>query len=146
MSNIDTPDFTPEEYREFLDGLGIGGVRLESSWSNCSVWRLPDTKESVVAQPKFEVLSYHLFDDKSGFMAMAKTGVVFTLDEESIAGAEATFVAVYTSDGPLSEEMVKTFVDTNLALLIWPYAREFVQNMVSRFGWEPYALPLFVTG
>lgn len=146
MSEIDTPDFTPEEYREFLDSLALRGVRLESSRSNCSVWRVPDGEGSVEAHPQFEILVSHLFDDDSGFMTMAKTGVVFTLDGESIAGVEATFIAVYTSDGPISEEMVQTFAGTNLALHIWPYAREFVQNTVSRFGWEPYALPLFVTG
>ena len=146
MDEASSLDFTSEEYREFLDGLGIGGVRLESSRSECSVWRLPDGENSLEAEPSFEVLGHHPFEDESGFLVMAKTGVVFTLHDEFAAGVEAVFIAVYTTDNPPRGQMLQTFVDTNLALHVWPYAREFVQNTVSRFGWEAYSLPLFVPG
>lgn len=146
MGESDTYDFTADEYREFLDGLGIGGVRLESSQSECSVWRLPSEEGNVEALPSFDVLSCHQFEDKSGFMAMARAGVVFNANEEFAGRVVATFVIVYTTEIPPNDRMLEAFIDGNLALHIWPYARELIQNTVSRFGWTPYALPLFVSG
>ena len=153
MENI-----TGDEYRAFLEGLGLETIRLESSSSECSIWEPPSRPNALIAEPIYEIQSYHPFEDRSGFGSIARTGVTLSLGEPSepstdentqseptvAAYVEATYLLVYSTNTEANDELIEYFLTHNLSLHVWPYAREFVQNMISRFGWPPYLLPPIV--
>lgn len=64
---------------------------------------------------------------------------------EVLAHAEFTYVALFVADASeeFTEAEVESFAQTTGAFAIYPYAREYVQDVTGRLGLPPLTLGLF---
>ena len=142
MDENSEASFSGADFSELLDRLQIMSIRLESSRNKCLMWEPPGEDEQFHPHPFFEPKRYEQIAEQTGLVAIADAGVHFlTNDEELAAFVEASFFVVYGTPTRPNEELVEYFLSQHLSLHVWPYARELVQNTVSRFGWEQYILP-----
>lgn len=142
MGDGSDAEISGEELGALLDELQIMSIRLESSRSKCLTWEPPGEEEQFTPHPFFEFGGCDQIADRKGLVAIAETGVRFLTGAEELAAfVEANFFVVYGTPTRPNEKLVDYFLAEHLRLHVWPYAREFVQNTVGRFGWEQYVLP-----
>lgn len=55
---------------------------------------------------------------------------------------ECTFSTLFDCKEKPSKQFVKQFADSELRLLIWPYFRQFVNDLTSRMAIQPVVVPL----
>lgn len=139
LDNSDRP--SRDDYNEFLQGLGLLGVYLINSEVETSTARPPDDVGDMEIETEFEPMHLEVSDDGSGFAVMTRIEARFLAQDESLATISATFGAAYQVQTAISDEVLAVFISRNLHIHVWPYAREYVQSTLGRFGWQPIALP-----
>jgi preprotein translocase subunit SecB len=72
------------------------------------------------------------------FVARAKDS-----EEEAVVISADYEVFLGTSRG-FTDEFFTIYRDLSLPVNVWPYFREFVQNMLGRAGYPPFTLPLLM--
>jgi preprotein translocase subunit SecB len=131
----------PETYNEFIKGLELKNIYLKRGFVDFKT-----ENSDVVRNPVFD------FRTECSYAAVGEE--TFRVEDElSLAirqkdqrktdiMLQCTFVLLYTSKAPMSDEIFKTFSALNVPLNTWPYFREFVQSCTSRLGLPPLVLPL----
>ncbi len=63
--------------------------------------------------------------------------------KEAIGKLRAAYNLKFKVKGKeLDEEHVRQFAKTNIKIIVWPFFREFVHNITSRFGIPPVTVPI----
>ncbi|MFB6373908.1 MAG: hypothetical protein ABEN55_12540 [Bradymonadaceae bacterium] len=142
----------PETYNELIEDLKVGQVNLTTSRARAhAAWLDFDTCSTDV---EFEVLDYEpLGDDGTEFMVVTRATLSFRFDrdlENFDEGDSAGYVAAehtvyYRSSVPITDEIFEVFADGNVQFHVWPFVREYVQDVTRRFGWPNFTLPTFVS-
>jgi preprotein translocase subunit SecB len=133
-----------EEYNRFIREIGLEGVYLVES-ENESCTPQPDEESlPLEIETNFEPLGFEFGQDGSLLVIFTKVEAVFRGSNDVLAKVDVVFAARYVTVEEPSSEVVNLFVKRNLHLHVWPYAREYVQSTLSRFGWQAFALPPMV--
>lgn len=81
---------------------------------------------------------------EDGFTAQANYEVRFVGDDDDIL---LEIAAIYSADFQCEEvpedRYLEAFAGRNLQVILWPYLRQLVQDLVSRAGWDALVLPTY---
>ncbi len=136
---------TKEQYDAFISSLQLLEVRLIESSAKAEV-RKPDAGD-VAIEMKFEVKRNEAVENPEQFEAVANMKAAFT-DKETGKHLGVVTVALgllYRSEKPIDEGTFEIFSNLNVPLNAWPYLREHIQQIVTRFGWQAFVLPPYKT-
>lgn len=131
-----------KKYNEFVKGLELEEIVLSEL----------DSKR--ISEPE---KGHWVFDVKHDFSLILKSEeklkakaqfIVSTQNKDSgqeLFSIKAVFLINYKNSSKieLTEEMEKRFINTNIPLNIWPYAREIVSSLSTRMGYPPLIIGTF---
>lgn len=131
-----------DDYRQFIKGLELKNVTLE---------RLDTIR---LLEPKEGVLRYSLSNDSivkryegttldisAGFKVIATNNQNEDSDNNGphLFEIEIIFIINYTNRSciMLPDKDLERFLNTNVPLNVWPYARELISSITTRMGYPP---------
>ncbi len=134
------PKITPQDYKNILESLELDTLYLTE----------------LITKYKEDFVSASLalnIDEKNSFSqegSILKVSYIYKLDvkdesnDEAAISMKAGFSVRYNikKDIIVTKDFMKVFSDLTLGLLLWPYFRELVNNMVNRMGMPPLVLPM----
>ena len=130
---------SPEEYQDYIENLYLKNIFLES----CS------TKVNKENQDFPQEISINFKTNYNNIEnEIAEVRRKYTLtgykEKKSIFCLKITaeFVLVYHTKKEFSDDFFEIFKEVNVPLNIWPYFREFAQNMIARMDLPNLTLPL----
>ncbi|CAN5493092.1 hypothetical protein BH24DEI1_BH24DEI1_09510 [soil metagenome] len=138
------PQISPEEYREFLQGLELKQVYLSAAKIKRS--RTPDFEAPLRYGHGFGKSKYGQLED--GFSASFTFHAVLLEEdiEQPFGEIDVTFTAEYSSERKMTKKIFEVFEELNLPLNLYPYVREYVHAATSRMGMPSLILPTFKSG
>lgn len=133
---------TPENYSATLTALTLDKVCL----TNASLKVLSNIPNGGNVELDFKD-KYKFMDEANSVRFVAS----FTLDGKTwengvvnklfAVSGEFTISYYKHSDMIITKEFFDVFKELSLPTIVWPYFREYIQNMVSRTGLPPFVLP-----
>lgn len=135
---------SPEEYREFVQGIELKHVYLSAA--KVKRVRMPDIDVPLRYGHSIDKKKYSKLEE--GFSASFTFQVaLFEEDvEEPFGEIDVTFTAEYTTEQPMTKRIFEIFGDLNLPLNVFPYIREYVHTTTNRMGFPTLILPTFKSG
>ncbi len=136
------PSITPAQYKEILSGLEIRQVYLAS----CKVDLNRKYLDALDTSLKVDVTtksSYENIDDRLDISTFYTLKAFGKKKSESTIVIQATYISCYTTSISITDDFFDIYKDLNIPLNIWPYFREFIQNMIVRMNCPPLTLPFF---
>jgi len=138
---------SPEQYNQFVGGLELRRVRLVEATVR-AIETMPNPSASEVELEQ----QYSFTSADGGFEAMGKFRLKVrareTKAEQGIV--EVSFGFLYSSAvKPEASDFAgyfEVFREVNLPINVWPFAREYIHNAMSRMDWPPFTLPLRKVG
>jgi preprotein translocase subunit SecB len=135
---------SPEEYREFVQGLELKHVYLSAA--KVKRVRMPDV--AVPLRYGHNISKKRYSNSEEGFSASFTFQV--TLFEEGVEAPfgeiDVTFTAEYTAKQAMTKKIFEVFGDINLPLNVFPYIREYVHTTTNRMGFPTLILPTYKSG
>lgn len=134
-------------YSEFVQGIQLQGIHLMKLQAESKVSRV--STGSAGARVSFHVEYDKDTEPSKHFTMQPSLRVVFssrnedTENDETYGSISVDLVLRYTSKVMPDEQLLKIFSERNVPVNAWPYLRENVQSMTTRFGWNPFVLPPF---
>ena len=133
---------TPEEYSSILMALILDRICLINA--NLKVYSNIPNGGNI----ELDFNDKYKFVDEDKF---ARFIASFTLDGKisendnvvklfTVSG-DYSIVYYKQSDVVVTKEFFDVFKELSLSTIVWPYFREYIQNMVSRTGLPPFVLP-----
>lgn len=129
----------PHIYRKILEGIELRAIYLKSFEGKINRDIIP--KEAIAR-----------ISSKADFIIKTENRVEISQKWDVIGkdkGTESEFLSIsltYTiildTKNEFTKEFFEIYKETNLALNIWPFVREFVNNMTARMNIPPLTLPL----
>ncbi len=141
-----------ETYNKFIEGLKVGEVNLTAADVQANIPTLD--YENCTPEIEFHVVGYEpVSDDETQFAVFTTASLKLIYDEETELfeeGDEAGYLQVdhliyYRSSVPINDEIFEIFSDGNVQFHVWPFVREYMQDVTRRFGWPAFQLPPFVS-
>jgi hypothetical protein len=135
-------NISPEDYSSMLTSIELREVLL----SKCDFKTFETTQKSGSIGLKFnDKYSYTQAEKTAAFKAAFKLEGISTNNEasEKIFSMSGEFTLDYekVKEVTLNDDFFQVFKDMSLTLIIWPYFREIIQNMVARTGYPSLTLP-----
>ena len=133
-------DISIKEYREILNTIELDSICLIDGSFKLIKEKLTDEIKLVIKESsKFEL--------KEGLLIVRYKSSLKGINEET---KDASIIAntiheiSYCTSGEkeITDEFLNKFSTFSTSMIIWPYFREYVQNMVSRSQMPPLILPL----
>ncbi|HEX2210251.1 MAG TPA: hypothetical protein VHG93_21420 [Longimicrobium sp.] len=134
-----------EEYRAFVAGLQVVGVRFAKAAVYAPAIYIPDASR----RPRFTITrDARYLNFAQGFTATMVFHFRGWWTDEPTSGvsAEAEVEVLYRSPVLMSDDLFQRFKEGHLPGHTWPYLREFLHSALGRTGWPIYTLPLFAPG
>lgn len=129
-----------KEYNNFINQIEIVNVYLISAKiDNLS-------HEEPSSGVEFGIRERSWYENRKNYIDCYHRYILTAKDDaegQKVALVSITFVAVYQSEIPMSNEIFQTFKERNLPLNTWPYFREFVQSSFMRMGWTAVVVPVY---
>ncbi|MFW6333448.1 MAG: hypothetical protein ACOC23_09145 [Thermodesulfobacteriota bacterium] len=133
------PSMAPEEYREFLRQVDLESIVLDS----CSV---KTDRQNIGSNMKLDVrpkVTYVIEEETSATISVSyELLVTQTTRKEYSLKLECVYQVALSSKLPMTDSFMEIYTRVNIQMNMWPYFREFVQNMLQRVGFPPLTLPL----
>lgn len=133
---------TPEEYSSILMALILDRICLTNA--NLKVYSNIPNGGNI----DLDFNDKYKFVDEDKFVRFIAS---FTLDGKisendnvvKLFTVSGDYSVVYykQSDVVVTKEFFDVFKELSLSTIVWPYFREYIQNMVSRTGLPPFVLP-----
>lgn len=129
----------PKEYKKFIESIQLQDIYLES----CSTKM---NKKNIVSPQNISISSNASYTNNENNITEVrnKYTLVGYKSRKRDFGFKivAEYVIDYKTDIEFSDDFFEIFKELNVPLNLWPYFREFVQNMMSRMNLPPLTLPL----
>jgi len=135
------PAMPPKEYNETLKGLSLESVRLSNA--QLVARSLPDSTKLTVGID-YSAERCAAPGDRVCVVAHCRFKAFEETPDKEALSICADYEVVLKSAKAFSDEFFSIYVDLSLPVNVWPYFREFVQNMLGRAGYPPFALPLLM--
>lgn len=127
---------TAEEYNEFIRGLELTNVWLQSVRVDNHHGPTPPRQVRVDLRDR---ATWQAAD--GGFDVFHWFGARIQTVDSPLADIEVTFGLRFRSGVPMSDRLFDVFKLANLPLNTWPYLREFLATTTARMGWLTFTLP-----
>ncbi len=134
------PKISPEEYRHILESLELDTLYLSEISSRLREEFLTQTLHLDVDEKELFSQENNTLKVSYNFKLTAKDE---SMDEPGIF-LQARYIVRYqiTREVQVTKAFMKVFSDLTVGMLLWPYFRELVNNMVYRMGMPPLVLPM----
>lgn len=128
----------PEKYHEILKGLELSDVFiLESNF------KIDRDKIGEGLQLKLRDAYSFKSKSKGKLVDMFSTFHLNGLNRENeFFSVSCTFISVYHSDKRITKAFFDVYKDMSLRIMMWPYFREYINNVTSRMGLGHLVLPI----
>lgn len=141
LQGVDAPAVSPEEYREFIQGIELTRVYL----SDARVKRLrtPNLESKLSFGQSYGKRKFTNID--GGFHATFNLQITLIEegDEKPIGEINVTYAGEYRSEKKITKKIFEIFEELNLPLNLYPYVREYVHTTTNRMGMPALILPTF---
>jgi hypothetical protein len=135
------------KYLAFLQGLQLIGLALKSTAATIkreeffNAWQ----KEKSLTR-KYDT-AYTLMDHAKNFFDCEGTFVVTVTDSKgsSLLSVQCVYEVHMHTKSEFSKERAQRFIDSELKLILAPYARQLVTDLTARMSVPPVILPLSTT-
>lgn len=138
---------SPADYASILKCIELDNISL----SKCSMEVFNCSKKGGSINLNFK--DKYTFSDAPNtvnFIASFKLEGVLGEDEnkETLFKMSGEFNISYfkTSEVIISKDFFDVFKEMSLIVFVWPYYREYIQNMIVRAGIPPFTLPMRIFG
>ena len=129
-----------QEYRRFIEQIGITDVRIISAQINV----IDHAYFPSSAQVNWKMsASYEQIEGRFSISHRYNVTIKDKKINEIKAKIQVTFLVTYSSKIPINDDLFKIFKTHNLQVNTWPYFREFVHNSIIRMGWPSFIAPVF---
>lgn len=134
------PKISPEEYRNLLDALELDTLYLIELSSKFN----EDVNSPSL---KLDTNEKHSFLQEGSILKIIYSYKLMAIDESTndpaiVISTKYTVRYNLTKDVSISKDFMSVFSELTLGMLLWPYFREMVSNVISRMGLPPLVLPL----
>ncbi|MCC6476815.1 hypothetical protein IT157_07125 [bacterium] len=84
--------------------------------------------------------------ESDDYVVTSECALVFSLESNREIALEiaATYRTDFLSAVPFTNDFFDIFKESSLRVIVWPYFRELVQNMMSRMDLPPFVLPITI--
>lgn len=133
---------TPQEYSTILTSLDLYKISL----TNASLKVSPNLPNGANVDLDFKD-KYKFLDEKESvkfFASFVLEGSIGENDTKSklfIISGEYQITYNKLNEVVVTRDFFEIFKEMSLTTIIWPYFREYIQNMVTRAGLPPFVLP-----
>lgn len=130
---------SPEEYQNYIENLELKNIYLESCTAKVNKNNQDYPQEiSINSKTSYKNLENEIAEVRRKYTLTSYK------EKKSNFGVKisAEYVLIYHTKREFSEDFFEIFKNLNVPLNIWPYFREFVQNMVARMDLPNLTLPL----
>ena len=134
-----------QQYAAFLKGIKLLGFGMQDSHTTQNRAAYADLYEKGRLTRRISTEYRTLSVEPDFFNASAK--LTLTVEDRKsnappIVTVECTYVAHFHCDGrQISEDLAQRFTESELRLVVWPYFRQFVNDMTARMAIEPILIP-----
>jgi preprotein translocase subunit SecB len=135
------PKISPQEYRTILESLELTSVSLIESTSKLK-------EENISKALAVEVDEKNAFTQNGNTLVIAYNYKLSAKNENSADEPAVLISAKYSikykisKELAISKEFMRIFLDLTVSMLLWPYFREYVNNLVYRMGMPTLVLGL----
>lgn len=134
------PKISPEEYRNLLSALELDTLYLIDLSSKYN-------EEVNCPNLKLDINEKHTFSQEGSILKIIYSYKLMAIDESANTSAiviSTKYIVRYnlTKDVLITKDFMSVFSELTLGMLLWPYFRELVSNVIFRMGLPPLVLPL----
>ncbi|WP_417014304.1 hypothetical protein [Alistipes sp.] len=136
---------SPDLYSKMLTSINLASISLVNSSVD-----IYDVHLESACAIDLHFTDKYTFESSEGsdyvyfFASFKMTGeVAASTEKEKLFSCSAKYKISYSkpSDMVITKDFFEIFKEINLPQFIWPYFREYIQNMISRAGMPPLVLP-----
>lgn len=140
------PASRDNEYGQFLQSLTLIGLALKSCSASVDRTSYAKLREKGNRPARTIKEKYTLTDTGANFFeAEGQFDVVISGDKLTALHLECIFETHFHFEPPLKKECAQRFTDTELRLVLLPYARQFVSSVTAQMQ-IPLLIPLATKG
>jgi preprotein translocase subunit SecB len=142
------PSKLDSQYSSFLRGIKLIALGLEGCSSKLDrdqFWELNEKKLSV----RRIAADYHLLEVQKNFFNISAKFKLSVEDKQGTSTAlliECEYAAhFHFAESAVVKEFAQRFTESELRLIVWPYFRQFVNDVTGRMAIPPILIPLSVS-
>jgi len=134
----------PDEYFRLLKGFDIKDIYLTSCNYSVDKNKFGSNPESSIDISLETNTSFKLEESKKGATFIVNNNLVGKNKNEdsNVIDIKTTYELYFISSEEINNEFLSIYSEISLPLNIFPYFREFMQNLTIRSGISPIVLPL----
>jgi len=134
-----------QQYASFLKGIKLLGFGILESHATQNREGYVELYEGKKLTRKISANYSTMEVEKEFFNASAKLTLTMGDKKESqkpVVTVECTYVAHFHCDTcQITKDLAERFTKSELRLVVWPYFRQFVNDMTARMGIQPVLIP-----
>ncbi len=138
------PSLSPKDYKALLSKIELLDISQINS-SSILIWEKVFLENNSDKTSKINITDSYSFRTENDFyLATAKWELKtnFEKEEDSFLEIKAVYNVILSKSSEVPKEFWSIYKKATLPLLVYPYFREFVQNISSRMNIPPLTLPL----
>jgi preprotein translocase subunit SecB len=140
-----SPTSRDQQYASFLKGIRLLGFAMLESRTNQDREAYVELLEKNRLTRRISTEYRPIEIEKDFFNASARLTLVMEDKRDPSSAAvvvECTYIAHFHCDGcQITKERAERFTESELRLVVWPYFRQFVNDMTSRMAIQPILIP-----
>lgn len=138
----------PEEYSSILTSIELDSISLSDGGLKVFECEIEGGTINLDFKDKY---SFSEKNNGVSFIASFKLDGIIEKTEENkqkLFSISGEFKVEYskTKEVQITKDFFDIFKNTSLTVFIWPYFREYIQNMIIRSGLPPFTLPAKIYG
>ena len=135
---------SPEEYKNLLSKIELIEVSLTSSSTSINLAKMVPESSSL-GSPQISInddIKRSKIKDHFQINAQWHLAAKFEKDDKNFMDITASFNVLLLCKSSMPNNFWKIYNKSTLPLIVYPYFREFVQNMTARMNIPPLTLPI----
>jgi len=129
------------KYAEFINGLELKSIYLISAEAKYNYKEALEPTWKIMASN--DARKENLGEQKYRVVQNWKILVKKEKEGETLLSFSFSFAVLMDSEVEMTEDLFGLYVDNNLNINTWPYARELINNITARMNIPPLTLPYF---
>ncbi len=139
-----SPVLSPVEYKDLLSKIELIEVSLTSSSTSINLAKMVPESSSL-GSPQISITDEIKHSKKKDQVQISANWLLtakFEKDDKNFMDITASFNVLLLCKSLLPNKFWKIYNKSTLPLIVYPYFREFVQNMTARMNVPPLTLPI----
>lgn len=137
---------SPAQYKNYLSKSELLEISLIKSSSNL-VWEKLSIESTGLGNPIINLEDKYKYASKKNlYIITAKWQLTakFDKDKDNFLNIMAIYNVILGKKDELPKEFWTIYKNATLPLIVYPYFREFIQNITSRMNIPPLTLPIII--